>query len=72
MIADVKNVIAAAAEQAKSAREEYEEIQRQKKIADELKAADTLTKSLADLLIKRVYVFPDNRIEIEYISRSFF
>ncbi len=68
MIADVKNVIAAAAEQAKSAREEYEEIQRQKKIADELKAADTLTKSLVDLLIKRVYVFPDNRIEIEYLS----
>ncbi len=72
MIADVKNVIAAAAEQAKSAREEYEENQRQIKIADELKAADTLTKLLADLLIKRVYVFPDNRIEIEYLSRSFF
>lgn len=72
LIADVKNVIAAAAEQAKSAREEYEESLRQKKIADELNAADTLTKSLADLLIKRVYVFPDNRIEIEYLSRSFF
>lgn len=72
LIADVKNVIAAAAEQAKSAREEYEEGLRQKKIADELNAADTLTKSLVDLLIKRVYVFPDNRIEIEYLSRSFF
>ncbi len=72
LIVNMKNVIAAAAEQAKSAREEYEEIQRQKKIADELKAADALTKSLVDLLIKRVYVFPDNRIEIEYISRSFF
>ena len=72
LIADVKNVIAAAAEQAKSAREEYEESLRQKKIADELKAADTLIKSLVDLLIKRVYVFPDNRIEIEYLSRSIF
>ncbi len=72
LIADVKNVIAAAAEQAKSVREEYEEIQRQKKIADELKAADALTKSLVDLLIKRVYVFSNNRIEIEYLSRSFF
>lgn len=72
LIADVKNVIAAAAEQAKSAREEYEEGLRQKKIADELNAADTLTNSLVDLLIKRVYVFPDNRIEIEYLSRSFF
>lgn len=72
MIADVKNVIAAAAEQAKSVREEYEESLRQKKITDELNAADTLTNSLVDLLIKRVYVFPDNRIEIEYLSRTFF
>lgn len=72
LIADVKNIIAATAEQVKSTREEYEESLRQKKIADELKAADTLTKSLADLLIKRVYVFPDNRIEIEYLSCSFF
>lgn len=72
LIADVKNIIAAAAEQAKLVREEYEEGLRQKKIADELNASDTLTKTLADLLIKRVYVFPDNRIEIEYLSRSFF
>lgn len=71
LIADVKNIIAAAAEQVKSAREDYEESLRQKKIAGELNAADTLTKSLVDLLIKRVYVFPDNRIEIEYLSRSF-
>lgn len=72
MIAEVKNVIAAVAEQAKSAREEYEKNLRQKKIADALKAADVLTRALADLLIKRVYVFPDNRIEIEYLLRSFF
>lgn len=72
LIADTKNIISAAAEQAKSAREEYEESLRQKKIADELNAADTLTNSLVDLLIKRVYVFPDNRIEIEYLSRTFF
>ncbi len=71
LIADVKNIIAAAAVQAKSAREEYEASQRQKKIVDELKAADTLTSSIVDLLIKRVYVFPDNRIEIEYFSRTF-
>ncbi len=72
MIADVKNVMAASAEQVKSVREERKESLRQKKIADELNAADALTKSLADLLIKRVYVFPDNRIEIEYLSRGFF
>ncbi len=53
-----RNVSAAAAEQAKAERDEHEAKLRQKKIADELNAADTLTKSLVDLLIKRVYVFP--------------
>ena len=65
-----KNVGAVITEEAKSARADYEESVRQKKIADELNAADTLTKALVDLLIKRVYVFPDNRIEIEYLSSS--
>ena len=67
-----RNVSAVAAEQAKTERDEYEAKLRQKKIADELNAADTLTKSLVDLLIKRVYVFPGNRIEIEYLPRTFF
>ncbi|MCM1335644.1 MAG: recombinase family protein [Bacteroides sp.] len=67
-----RNVRAAVAEQAQAEREEHENAQRRKKIADELQAADGLTKSLVGLLIKRVYVFPDNRIEIEYLSRSFF
>lgn len=66
---NVSNVIAA---QAKSEQDEQERLQRQKKIADELNAADTLTNSLVDLLIKRVYVFPDNRIELEYLTRTFF
>ncbi len=67
-----RNVSAAAVEQAKAERDEHEAKLRQKKIADELNAADVLTKSLVDLLIKRVYVFPDKRIEIEYLPRSFF
>ena len=66
---NVSNVIAA---QAKSEQDEQERLLQQKKIADELNAADTLTNSLVDLLIKRVYVFPDNRIELEYMPRTFF
>ncbi len=67
-----RNVSEVISSQAKSEREEHEKALRQKKIADELNAADTLTKSLVDLLIKRVYVFPDNRIELEYNPQTFF
>lgn len=67
-----QNVSAIIAAQAKSDRDKQEKQQLQKKIADELNAADTLTKSLVDLLIKRVYVFPDNRIELKYQPRTFF
>lgn len=67
-----RNVYEVISSQAKSEREEHEKALRQKKIADELNAADTLTKSLVDLLIKRVYVFPDNRIELEYNPQTFF
>ena len=67
-----RNACAAAAKQAKINRDEQENSKRKKKIADELNGADTLTKSLVDLLIKRVYVFPDNRIELEYLPRTFF
>lgn len=67
-----RNISAAAVEQAQAERDEHEKSQRQKKIADELNSADTLTNSLVDLLIKRVYVFPDSRIELEYMPRTFF
>lgn len=67
-----RNVSATIEKQAQNERDEHEKAQRQKKIADELNAADTLTKSLVDLLIKRVYVFPDNRVELEYLPRTFF
>ena len=67
-----QSIRSAIAEQAIAEREEQEIVRQKKKIADELNAADGLTKSLVDLLIKRVNVFPDNRIEIEYLSCSFF
>lgn len=67
-----QNVSEAISEQVKSEREKQEKAAMQKKIADELNATDKLTKTLVDLLIKRVYVFPDNRVELVYNSQSFF
>ena len=43
-----------------------------RELADEINEADKLTQALAERLIKRVYVFPNNRVEVEYIPRSFF
>lgn len=70
-LAEEKKVGAQISAEAQAAQNSYKESIRQKEIADELNAADNLTKSLVDLLIKKVYVFPDNRIEIEYTTKSF-
>lgn len=67
-----KNICSSAAAQAKSAQCEYETVVKRNEIIKELDIADTLTKALDELLIERVYVFPDNRIEIVYKTRSIF
>ena len=43
-----------------------------KSISKELDEATGLTTALADLLIDRVRVYPDNRIEIEYKVQDLF
>lgn len=67
-----RNVSAVIASQVRSEQNSLEETERKKEIAAELNSADTLTRSLVDLLIKRIYILPDQRIEIEYLSRTFF
>ena len=67
-----KNICSTAAAQAKSAQTNYETAIKRNEIINELNISDTLTKALDELLIERVYVFPDNRIEIVYKTRSIF
>ena len=51
--------------EAKTAGNEY------KKIAEKICGENTLNRSLVDLLIKRILIYPDNKIEIEWKIKNF-
>ena len=44
---------------------------KRQEIVQEVGSADILTQSLIDRLISKVYVFPGDRIEIEYVTQDF-
>lgn len=66
-----KNVHAAITAQTKQIQSEFEARVKQREIVQELGSADTLTQALIDRLIKRIYLFPGDRIEIEYVTQDF-
>ena len=63
---------AAVTAQAKLKREEQARQSSRQEIVHSIAAADVLTSELTDLLIEKVYVFPDNRIEIVYKVHDLF
>jgi site-specific DNA recombinase len=67
----VKNTCAAVTAQAKQAQEQHAEQVKRKQIIQEISQAHGLTNSLVDLLIEKVYVFPEKRIEIAYKVSDF-
>lgn len=71
-ILKVKNSYAAVTAQAKLKREEQARQSSRQEIAHSITEADVLTSELTDLLIEKVYVFPDNRIEIVYKVHDLF
>ncbi len=70
-LADMKPLCSVVADKAKTAQEDYEESIKNAEIAASIDGADSLTKALVDKLVERVYVFPNNRIEIKYATRRF-
>ncbi len=44
---------------------------KQREIVQEVGSAGTLTQALIDRLISKVYIFPGDRIEIEYVTQDF-
>lgn len=72
LILKTRNTLAAVEAQVKQAQERHEEMVQQKRIVQEINGTDGLTQKLADLLIDRVYVFPDKRIEIRYKIKDIF
>ena len=57
---------------AKQAQGDYEANLKHRDLAKEIGSSTALTKSLVDTLINKVYVFRDERIEIDYAVRDFF
>lgn len=71
-LTEEKNICAAVAERTKAMQDDYNDSVMSREIADEINASDALTQALAERLIRRVYIFPNNRVEIQYKTRSFF
>ena len=70
-LVQAKNVHAAITAQTKQIQSDYEAKLKQREIVREVGSADTLTQALIDRLISKVYIFPGNRIEIEYVTQDF-
>ena len=68
----VKNAYAAVTAQAKLKRAEQARQSSRQEIVHSIAEADALTSELTDLLIEKVYVFPDSRIEIVYKVHDLF
>lgn len=65
-ILKAKSAYAIVAAQAKKQQAQHEEQVQRNQIVRELSSADSLSQSLADLLIDRIFVYPEKRIEIHY------
>ena len=71
-IRKVKNAYAAVTAQAKLKQEEQARQSNRQEIVHSIAEADALTSELTDLLIEKVYVFPNNCIEIVYRVHDLF
>ena len=72
LLLKTKNAYAAVLAQAKQKQEERSRQESREEAAKAILDADTLTTELADFLIDRVLVYPDNRIEIAYKIKDIF
>ena len=70
-LVQAKNVHAAITAQTKQIQSDYEARLKQREIVQEVGNAATLTQALIDRLISKVYIFPGDRIEIEYVTQDF-
>ena len=70
-LVQAKNVHAVITAQTKQIKSDYEIKLKQQEIVQEVGNANMLTKALIDRLINKVYVFPGDRIEIEYATQDF-
>ena len=72
VILKAKNAYAAIAAQAKKKKEEQNRQSSRTEVVKAITDAEGLTPELVNLLIEKVYVFPDKRIEIMYKVQDLF
>ena len=72
VILKAKNAYAAIAAQAKKKKEEQNRQSSRTEIANAITDAESLTPELVNLLVEKVYVFPDKRIEVAYKVQDLF
>ena len=72
LLLKTKNAYAAVLAQAKQKKDEQARQDSRKEASKAIFDADTLTTELAELLIDRVLVYPDKRIEIAYKIQDIF
>ena len=71
-ILKAKNAHAAISAQAKKKKEEQNRQSSRAEVANAITDAEGLTPELVNLLIEKVYVFPDKRIEVAYKVQDLF
>ena len=71
-ILKAKNAHAAISAQAEKKQEEQARNSSRTEIAKAITGAESLTPELVNLLIEKVYVFPDKRIEVAYKVQDLF
>lgn len=71
-LVQAKNVHAAITAQTKQIQSDYEARLKQREIVQVVGSADAPTQALVDRLISKVYIFPGDRIEIEYVMQDVF
>ena len=72
LILKAKNAYSVVTAKAKQAKEQHDRLVQRNQIVREVADADRLTQRLTDLMIDRVYVYPDRRIEINYKINDIF
>ena len=67
-----KNAHAAIVAQAKRAQAVFSEQVQRHNIIQEISSADGLTAAIADMVIEKVFVYPDKKVEIRYKHKDIF
>jgi hypothetical protein len=71
-LAELKRIHALLAARTERLRQDKETSTRVRKIADEVKDEQTLTRGLVETLIDKVYVYPGNRVEVCWKLQDFY